>query len=86
MSIFLQVCDLLERLTLSVILSKENPWVLKPWHVRVAFRKIGIILPAEALEIPSKEIKGPDMNIENKEFYVTVTVCCCLLTKTKILI
>lgn len=63
-------------MTLSVIMNRENPWTLKPWHIRVAFRKAGVIVPEEAIELPPKEIKGPDMNIQNKEFYVTITVCC----------
>lgn len=66
--------DSLEKLTLGVVLSKETPWILKPWHVRVAFRRYGIILPEEAIALPEKEIKGPNMEFENKEFYVTVTV------------
>lgn len=60
--------------TVGVTMSKENPWVLKPWHMRVAFRKCGVIVPEDAIELPPKEIKGPDMNIQGKEFYVIVTV------------
>lgn len=70
----------MEKLCLSIILSKENPWLLKPWHVRVAFRRVGVIVPEEAIELPAKarEIKGPDMSIQDKEFFVTVTVCLFL--------
>lgn len=66
---------MLRNMTLSVIMNKENPWTLQPWHIRVAFRKASVIVPEDAIELPPKEIKGPDMNIQNKEFYVTVTVC-----------
>lgn len=74
----------MEKFDLSAIVSKENPWTLKPWHIRAAFRRSGIIVPEEAIEMPPKEIKGPDMSIEQKEFYVTVTVrCSSLLLKVE---
>lgn len=55
-------------------MNRENPWVLKPWHIKVSFRKCGYNVPEEAIIMPPKEIKGPDMNLQNKEFYVTVKV------------
>lgn len=66
--------NVLSRLYLSVIMNKDNPWTLQPWHVKVSFRKCGYIVPEEAIELPPIPIKGPDMNIEHKDFYVIVTV------------
>lgn len=54
-------------------MNKDMPWTLEPWHVKVSFRKSGYVVPEEAITIP-KEIKGPDMSLENKEFFVIVTV------------
>lgn len=59
---------------MSVIMNKENPWTLKPWHVRASFRKCGIVVPEEAIELPPQPIKGPDMNIQEQAFYVIITV------------
>lgn len=65
---------MLSSVTLSVIMNKDNSWTLQPWHVKVAFRKCGYCVPEETIALPSKPIQGPDMNLENKQFYVTVTV------------
>lgn len=59
---------------LNVVMNKEIPWTLEPWHIRTMFRKIGFIVPDEAITMPPQPISGPDMNLENKEFYVTVKV------------
>ncbi|KAL1512466.1 hypothetical protein ABEB36_002053 [Hypothenemus hampei] len=64
----------LQRMCLSVIMNREHVWTLKPWHIKVSFRKCGYVVPEDAITLPEKHIKGPDMNLENKEFYVTVTV------------
>lgn len=57
-----------------MFLNKENPWTIEPWHVRSAFRRIGIIVPEDAITLPEVAITGPDLEMENKVFYVTVTV------------
>lgn len=59
---------------LYVKMSPKNPWIVEPWHVRLAFRRSLIIVPDSAIELPENEIKGPDMSLETKEFYVVVTV------------
>ncbi|XP_023011982.2 mitochondrial ribosomal protein L9 [Leptinotarsa decemlineata] len=64
----------LQRMTLSVIMNKEMPWTIKPWHIKVSFRKCGYVVPEEAIAIPEKPISGPNMDLENKEFAVTVTI------------
>lgn len=66
--------NILSTLYLSVIMNKDNPWILQPWHVRASFRKCGYTVPEEAIELPPIPIKGPDMSIEHKDFYVIVTV------------
>ncbi|XP_022257120.1 39S ribosomal protein L9, mitochondrial-like [Limulus polyphemus] len=58
----------------SVSMNRENPWTLEPWHIRVAFRKVGIIVPEEAIELPIQPISGPDMDKEDKEFAVFITI------------
>ncbi|XP_015185013.1 PREDICTED: 39S ribosomal protein L9, mitochondrial [Polistes dominula] len=59
---------------LSVSLSPEVPWTLEKWHIRVAFRKALFHVPEEAITLPEKPISGPDLSIEGKQFYVTVTI------------
>lgn len=76
----------MEKFCLSVIVSKENPWILKPWHVRAAFRRKRIIVPEDAIELPPREIKGPDMSIQDKEFYVTITVHLVIICLLKIVL
>ncbi|KAG7165087.1 39S ribosomal protein L9, mitochondrial-like [Homarus americanus] len=59
---------------ISVSMNMKNPWKVEPWHVRVAFRKAGIVLPEEALTLPSNPIVGPDLSLQEKEFLVKVKV------------
>lgn len=66
--------NILGNKTLSVIMNKDMPWVLKPWHIKASFRKCGYHVPEEAITMPEKPIEGPNMDIENKEFFITVTV------------
>lgn len=55
-------------------MNKENPWTIKPWHIKVSLRKCGYEVPEECITLPPKPISGPDMALQEKEFYVTVTV------------
>ncbi|KAG7202656.1 hypothetical protein KM043_009831 [Ampulex compressa] len=50
------------------------PWTLEKWHIRVAFRKIGVHVPEEAITMPTKTISGPNLDLQEKQFYVTVTI------------
>lgn len=59
---------------LPVNMSVENPWVIEKWHIRANFRKIGIYVPDEAITMPEKQISGPNLDFEGKEFYVIVTI------------
>lgn len=64
----------LSTLIIGITMNKENKWVLEPWHVKVSFRKAGVHLSEDCIELPKTKIEGPDMNLEGKEFFVTVTV------------
>jgi len=64
----------LSLMTLSVVMNKDNPWTIQPWHIRTSFRKCGFVVPEDAITIPEIPIKGSDMNLEGKEFYVTITI------------
>ncbi|XP_021963154.1 39S ribosomal protein L9, mitochondrial isoform X2 [Folsomia candida] len=66
--------DILSKLILFITMNKDVPWTLEPWHVRVAFRKAHIIVPDHAITLPKNPIKGPDLTLNGKEFYVTVTI------------
>ncbi|XP_053613295.1 large ribosomal subunit protein bL9m [Plodia interpunctella] len=64
----------LSNLVLQITMSKLQPWTLQPWHVKASFRKCGFVVPEHAIEMPSIEIKGPDLTLQEKEFLVTVTI------------
>lgn len=64
-------------------MNKHEPWTLEPWHVRVSFRKAGFHVAEDAITMPSKTISGPDLSLEDKYFYVTVTINNCEKAKVK---
>lgn len=64
----------LSRVVLSVVMNKDHPWTIQPWHIRTSFRKCGYIVPDNAITLPDRPIKGPDMSLQDKEFFVTVTI------------
>lgn len=66
--------NVLESRVYAIIMNKNNPWILEPWHIRVALRKAGINALEECIELPKTPITGPDLDKQNKEFIVTVTV------------
>lgn len=55
-------------------MNKAQPWILEPWHIKASFRKSGFIVPEGAIKMPPVDIKGPDLSLQDKEFFVTVTV------------
>lgn len=65
---------MLERLNLSVVMNKDHPWVIEPWHIKASLRKAGYICKEECITIPKERIEGPDLNKQNKEFYCTITI------------
>lgn len=66
--------NILQRLPFSIVMNKDNPWTIEKWHIRTSFRKMNIYVPEECIELPEQPITGPDLNKEQKEFYVTVTI------------
>lgn len=64
----------LQRVLLSVVMNMEQPWTIKPWHIKASFRKCGYVVPEYAITVPEQPISGPNMDLENKEFLVTVTI------------
>ncbi|CAD6992756.1 39S ribosomal protein L9, mitochondrial [Ceratitis capitata] len=66
--------NVIERFSLSVVMNKDHPWVIEPWHIKASLRKAGIHCPEECITMPEERIEGPDFNKEGKEFYCTITV------------
>lgn len=69
-----QTMGCLSRLVLQITMNKIEPWILEPWHISASFRKSGFVVPEHAIEMPPIQIKGPDLSLQDKEFYITVTV------------
>lgn len=65
---------LLRKFCLIVNMSIENPWVLEKWHIRANFRRNQFIVSDDSITMPEKEISGPNLDLENKQFYVTITI------------
>jgi large subunit ribosomal protein L9 len=72
-----QTMQYLSCMRILMIMSKDVPWTLEKWHVRTNFRKAGIIVPTDAITMPEKSISGPNLDIDGKEFYVTLTLNNC---------
>ncbi|XP_050705527.1 39S ribosomal protein L9, mitochondrial-like [Eriocheir sinensis] len=70
----LSTSKLLSEMVIYLNMNKDNPWVLEPWHVRVSFRKAGVMVPEEALTLPPHTIAGPDLALQGKEFAVMVKI------------
>ncbi|XP_011307854.1 39S ribosomal protein L9, mitochondrial [Fopius arisanus] len=66
--------NVLKHMILSIIMSNDTPWTLEPWHVRSAFRKALVHLNEDCITMPNHTITGPNHDIENREFYVIITV------------
>lgn len=74
----------LGRRVFSLPMNKNNPWVVEPWHVRAAMRRASImVLNDSQIEMPAKAITGPNLDIENHEFFVTVTINNCEKVKVR---
>ncbi|GFG32531.1 hypothetical protein Cfor_01177 [Coptotermes formosanus] len=65
---------ILQNMNVMVLMNKDVPWKIEPWHVRISFRKAGIHIPEDAILLPEEPICGPNMEMENKFFEVTVTI------------
>lgn len=64
----------LQNVMVPVQLHPENPWIVEPWHIRISFRKEGIIVPEKAIRLPDSAISGPDPSKEGKDFAVYLTM------------
>lgn len=64
----------LEKRGLTIVMNKDEPWVLQPWHVRASLRKAGVYAVEEAIELPKEPITGPDLKKQGKGFIITITV------------
>nr|CAD7205505.1 unnamed protein product [Timema douglasi] len=64
----------LSKKTVAIVMNKEIPWKLEPWHIRMSFRKAGVDVAEHAIELPEKPITGPNLDLECKIFFVTITV------------
>ncbi|CAB3373346.1 Hypothetical predicted protein [Cloeon dipterum] len=65
----------LSKSLVAITMNKEVPWTLEAWHIRACARKAGILIADDScIEMPEKEISGPDLSLETKEFLVTVTI------------
>lgn len=66
--------NMLQSIVLAVIMNKDEPWVLEPWHIKASLRKAGFHCKEDCITLPKERIEGPDLLKENKEFYCTITV------------
>lgn len=66
--------NMLEGMTLAVIMNKDHPWEIKPWHIRASLRKAGYYVKEECITMPEQAITGPDLKKESKDFYCTITI------------
>ena len=70
-----QIIPRLTRLCIPVLVSRNHPWTLEPWHVRASMRKLGLeVAEAEAVKLPENPISGPNEDLESKEFPVSLKV------------
>lgn len=65
---------MLQNLILSIVMNKDQPWVIEPWHIKASLRKAGYHVDEKTITLPVEKITGPDLLKQNKEFFVTVTI------------
>ncbi|XP_076234268.1 mitochondrial ribosomal protein L9 [Calliopsis andreniformis] len=75
--------NLLSQQYLLVEMSMHTPWTIEKWHIKASFRKAGFIVPEDAITLPERTISGPDLLIQDKEFYVIVKINNCEETKVR---
>lgn len=64
----------LSKRLIKIEMSKNVPWTLEKWHIRANLRRFGIYVPEEAITMPERSISGPNLDIERKQFYITLTI------------
>ncbi|VDO93520.1 unnamed protein product [Soboliphyme baturini] len=64
----------LHQMVLNITMNMTVPWTVEKWHVRVSFRKSGLMLKDDCVILPPEPINGPDFAIESKlfRFYVVI--------------
>lgn len=65
---------LLQSRVYSLSMNRDVPWTVEPWHIRVALRKAGVVVPDERIGLPETPITGPDPGKHNKVFAVTIMI------------
>lgn len=65
---------MLRNRVVGVVMNKDQPWTLEPWHIRVSLRKMGVYIREQDIQLPATKISGPNLDIQNKEFEVEITV------------
>lgn len=75
-----QVTKYLKKRCVLVVMNMETEWTIEPWHIRSSFRKSGIHIHSDSqIKLPPQPIKGPNMDLQDKDFYVTITVSIKML-------
>ncbi|KAG0424747.1 hypothetical protein HPB47_028040 [Ixodes persulcatus] len=65
---------LLKALVVKLPMNKEVGWTVEPWHLRMALRQAGVVVPEDSIELPETPISGPDVGKENKVFAATILI------------
>ena len=59
----------------AIVMSGQNPWTLKPKHIRFALMVEGLLIEEDCVILPSDvKIEGPNSNVNEKEFAVDIQV------------
>lgn len=67
--------NMLQNRVFAIVMNKNHPWVIEPWHIRASLRKCGYFIKSDnSIELPTEKITGPDLTMQNKEFTVIVTI------------
>lgn len=67
--------NMLQNRVFAIVMNKDHPWEVEPWHIRASLRKCGYLIKSDnSIELPKEKITGPDLTKQNKEFKVIVTV------------
>lgn len=65
---------MLRNRVVAVVMNKDMPWTIEPWHIRVSLRKMGVYIREQDIKLPAVKITGPNLDIQNKEFEVEIKV------------
>lgn len=76
----------LSSLYLVIPMSLDHKWTIEKKHIRLAFRMAGVSLQENVLQLPEESIEGPNKDLQNKQFYVTVRISETLSIKVRCII